>query len=83
MEMIRLEYNEYQGGFHFNSGLREPNSLGWATICNSISRKQCVEFTDLILEKYPAINFENKSENSADYPSLTLIKQEFIDFLLT
>ncbi|MBA2611175.1 MAG: hypothetical protein H0U95_04335 [Bacteroidetes bacterium] len=83
MEMIRLEYNEYQGAFHFNYGLREPNKFAWMTICSSLSYNQSVEFAELILEKYPAINFETKSLNSKDYPSLELIKQEFVNFLLT
>lgn len=83
MKYVRLEYNEYQGCFHFNYGYMPPNTNNWMTICDNLSYQQCVEFTELIIKKYPSINPFNHSINIAECPSLELIKQEFADFLLT
>jgi len=83
MEYYRLEYNEFQGRFHFNNGGTEPNTHHWITICRSLSLNQCIEFTEFIIKKYPSVNPFNHSVNIIDYPTAELIKQEFIDFLLT
>ncbi len=83
MEMIRLEYSEEQGCFHFKYKFHEPKIFGWIVICNKISYNQALEFANLILEKYPKISLENKSDNQDDYPPVYVIKQEFVNFLLT
>lgn len=75
-----LEYSEEQGRFHFNSGIVPQGTFGWATLCKTLSYSQCLEFVRLMEDKYPAVHFESDSEN---YPSIELIKQDFINFLLT
>lgn len=77
----RLEYNERQGGFHYNNGGQEPETFGWVTICASLSHENCDDFVNKMNEKYPATNWTY--ENRKDYPSAETIKKEFRDFLLT
>ena len=81
--MIRLEYSEEQGCFHFKYNLYEPEIVGWKVICNEISYIQALEFATIILNKYPEMSFENKSNNHAIYPTADIIKHEFVNFPLT
>ena len=83
MDYYRLEYSEFQGRFHFNSGSSPANVFGWQTVCNSLSLSQCSEFAEFIIEKYPATNPCNEYQNTGCYPSFEVIKQEFVNFLLT
>ncbi|MBA3704578.1 MAG: hypothetical protein H0W84_01345 [Bacteroidetes bacterium] len=78
METSRLEYNEYQGRFHLNKGGIEPNTNYWFTICNNLSYEQCMEFSELMTEKYDLMG-----QNKNDYPSFELIQSEFVKFLLS
>ena len=81
MDNYRLEYNERQGGFHFDNGSHEENTFGWVTLCKNISDKQAMEFAENMREKYPATDWMNEDREPRDYPSLKLIKIEFENFL--
>lgn len=75
-----LEYNEKCGFFHYNDGSARQNTYNWITIYEDISEKQCEEFCDLMFKKYPSIN-NITSENRSDFPSLELIKSDFMKFM--
>lgn len=77
--MYILEYSEQQGQFHFNNGSMWPETFGWETVCRNLSYDQCLEFAELMRQKYSLIGGKTQSEN----PSFELIKQEFVNFLLT
>lgn len=69
----RLEYNEQEGFFHFEDiKANNENTNGYKTICKKISVEQCIEFTDLIYNKYLD---DNKS------PTYITVLQDFVDFL--
>ena len=69
----RLEYNQKQGLFHFEDiEKNNKKTNGWVCICDTISQNQCIEFTDIIDEKY---------SSDKDYPTTETIKAEFVKFL--
>lgn len=81
---VRLEYNEKQGGFHFDNYTHEKNTFGWITICDSISDKQASEFAELMREKYPGTDWSDfEARHKYEYPILQIIQKEFRNFLLT
>ena len=78
--MYKLEYSENQGNFHF-AEVKTQKQLheSWTTICNKISLQQCLEFTQLMDEKYPVQIINDKQ----CYVSIDTIKKEFENFLLS
>lgn len=47
MELVRLEYNQKQGLFHFEDVDKEnKNTNGWKTICEKMSVDQAMEFVE-------------------------------------
>ena len=81
-ETLTLEYNQYQGAFHYNNG-NDRAVEGWITICDNLSRKQANEFTALMIEKYPQIDPFGENRDSSCAPLTQAIKDEFEVFLLS
>jgi hypothetical protein len=78
---IRLEYNEQQGGFHFDNGTHKKDSFGWHCICENITEEQANEFADFIAQKYP--DTEWTKVDRCNFPTTSTIKKEFVNFLLS
>lgn len=82
-ETLTLEYNQYQGAFHYNKNGNSPVIEDWVTICDNLSRKQANEFTTLMIEKYPQIDPFGDFRDSTIAPLAQTIKDEFEVFLLS
>jgi len=82
-EKYRLEYNESQGGFHYDNYSHQKNTMGWITICDAISAEQANEFANMMEEKYPDIGWMNIHRQRDKCPSVEQVKKEFEKFLLS
>ena len=61
MEIVRLEYNQKQGLFHFeNVDQDNKNTNGWETICDKISVDQAMEFVEDIDKEIPTLGDDIK-----------------------
>ena len=57
IDYYRLEYNEKQGVFQFDSySKRKDNQYGWETIAMVISMEDLKKFMSSVIEKYPHVN---------------------------
>lgn len=69
----RLEYNQAQGMFHFESVTKNnKNTNGWVSICDKLDETQCIDFAQEMERKYGS----NKS-----YPTNTIIKLNFVWYI--
>jgi hypothetical protein len=63
----RLEYSETQGFFHFEESNKDnKNTNDYYSLCDNITEKQCIEFTEMIFAKYPNVN----TINGNSYPNI-------------
>ena len=77
MELVRLEYNQKQGLFHFEDVDKEnKNTNGWKTICEKMSVDQAMEFVEDIDNEIPTLGDDIK------IPFKTMVKN-FEIFLKT
>jgi hypothetical protein len=63
----RLEYNEKQGHFHYNTGQHQPETVGWTTIAENLKDPKIGQFCYYIEERYkgrlhlcPGVNISAK-----------------------
>ena len=61
--LFRLEYNEKQGGFHFDNYTHAPFTAGWITIKDNCTSKHCSDFAAFVYEKYPATDWMNPNRD--------------------
>ncbi len=65
MEIVRLEYNQKQGLFHFeNVDKDNKNTNGWETICDKISVDQAMEFVEDIDKEIPTLGVAVLPDNT-------------------
>lgn len=82
--IVRIEYSEDWGGFHvcdIEEITQRPDI--WKTVCKRITDRQAIEFCNMIHEKYPHTYWLLEDRNRNLAPSISIIKQEFEQFLLT
>jgi len=82
---FRLEYNEKQGGFHCEMWRKKQmmpaNTFGWVTICDYISDSMQRQFTNLMMDKYRALNWSLENRRSYKTPTAKKIRAEFEKFM--
>ncbi len=78
MDYYRLEYNEKQGEFRYDSFLkRKDNPFGWETIAMVIALDDIKKFIDSVQKTYPQIN----SGEGEAFPKNDVIRRLFNDFM--
>ena len=81
MNFYRLEYNETQGGFHFDNYTHKRNTHGWFMLCPALSDKACMEFVQLMKRKYYTLGKGRGRDSRGNYPTFLMIKDEFKKFI--
>lgn len=77
-DIFVLEYNEKQGGFHYNYVDSEFDTHGWNLVSICESTELANKFTTLWKEKHRGVDW-----NGENNPSLNTVRREYIFFLLT
>ncbi len=59
--IYRLEFNEKASCFHFEwladiRHVREANTHGWGTVCDSLPEDDCCSFVRAVAKKYPGLH---------------------------
>lgn len=76
-DYYRLEYNEKQGAFKYDSFLkRKENPFGWDTIAMVICLDDVLKFLEVVKRTYPQID----SGEGDNYPKTDTIRKMFNDF---
>jgi hypothetical protein len=79
IDYYRLEYNEKQGVFQFDSySKRKDEQYGWETIAMVISLDDLKKFVSTVTEKYPTLNSRGKGET---FPTANEVKKLYNLFI--
>jgi len=77
-DYFRLEYNEKQGTFKYDSfSKRKENLYGWETIAMVIALDDILKFLDEVKKTFPQID----TGGSENYPKADTIRKMFNSFI--
>ncbi len=77
-DYYRLEYNEKQGVFRYDSfSKRKENPFGWETIAMVINLDDINKFIESVQENYPQVN----TRQGDSFPKADMIRKMFNDFV--
>ena len=77
-DYYRLEYNEKQGKFEYNSfSKRKEKLFGWETIAMVICQADLEKFMEIVKEVYPQIS----SGQGDPFPKTEVIRKMYNEFI--
>jgi|ERR1035437_3649110 hypothetical protein len=80
---LKIEYSEEYGSLIFEDGKHKNTNFKWHTICDVISHKQAMEFSGIILDKYPCADIYDDNRHKHPHPTVEQVKKDFEEFLLS
>lgn len=75
---IQLEYSPITGCLNYGKVNHLPDvENGFHIVCKDVPQKRTNQFTEWLLDKFPAIN----SKKDVLYPNIIMVRKEFYEFL--